>query len=456
MKKLAITLFLIPFLGFGQALSYSDLGVLLSESNLNGTGRFNAMGGAFGALGGDLSAMEINPAAGAVFKLDEFGFSLSFNELDITSYYYGNQNTVNNSNTDFEQIGFVSVTQLSAAKDEINKVYFGFNYTKTANYDQFWIADGNSGVSTWVDDPTDPDIQYTDAEYQYFNNYTDGGKHQYSMFAGGQYGRNFYIGAGIKVHTLDFYQSTIQEEFNNDGNGNTVDAYIEQWQQLYGTGVSLNFGFIARLNQALRIGLAYESPNWWSIREESNIIAPHNDPVYGYYEAEYSTDPGVIYHNNYNKLQVLDYGLSSPGKLTSSAALVLGKFGLISFDYTWINYQNLQYTDRYFQNENIYYSQNLENTSNFAMGTEWRFGPASIRGGYRLYASPYKDALEDENQEEITMGIGFNFGRFKFDLAYQFSTVYSTYNFYPGYPEVQPADLKEDFSKFTTSFLIRL
>ena len=36
-------------------------------SELNGSARYNGMAGAFGALGGDLSAISINPAGSSVF-----------------------------------------------------------------------------------------------------------------------------------------------------------------------------------------------------------------------------------------------------------------------------------------------------------------------------------------------------------------------------------------------------
>ena len=43
--------------------------------NLQGTARFQAMGGAFGALGGDLSSLNINPAGSAVFNNSLFTIS---------------------------------------------------------------------------------------------------------------------------------------------------------------------------------------------------------------------------------------------------------------------------------------------------------------------------------------------------------------------------------------------
>ena len=55
----SITLIASGLEGFSQnevdALRYSQL-------NLSGTARFTSMGGAFGALGGDMSSMTVNPA----------------------------------------------------------------------------------------------------------------------------------------------------------------------------------------------------------------------------------------------------------------------------------------------------------------------------------------------------------------------------------------------------------
>jgi hypothetical protein len=45
-----------------QDLNTAQDAVRMSQDNLTGTARFRAMSGAFGALGGDLSAININPA----------------------------------------------------------------------------------------------------------------------------------------------------------------------------------------------------------------------------------------------------------------------------------------------------------------------------------------------------------------------------------------------------------
>ncbi|VAW26595.1 putative hemin receptor, partial [hydrothermal vent metagenome] len=59
MRKLYLIVMLcITYISSAQTLSYNDIGVLFSQEKINGTARYNAMSGAFGALGGDLSSIE--------------------------------------------------------------------------------------------------------------------------------------------------------------------------------------------------------------------------------------------------------------------------------------------------------------------------------------------------------------------------------------------------------------
>lgn len=51
--------------------------LLYSQQNTQGTARYQGMSGAFGALGGDLSALNINPAGAAVFNNHLFSATLS-------------------------------------------------------------------------------------------------------------------------------------------------------------------------------------------------------------------------------------------------------------------------------------------------------------------------------------------------------------------------------------------
>ena len=91
MKKITTTIafFAVIIMSYGQSLGYQDLALLFSQDDGNGTARFTAMSGAFGALGGDMSAVNINPAGLSVFNNSAFSGSLNSRQTNIISNYYG-------------------------------------------------------------------------------------------------------------------------------------------------------------------------------------------------------------------------------------------------------------------------------------------------------------------------------------------------------------------------------
>jgi hypothetical protein len=60
-----------------------------SRGDVSGTARYTAMGGAFGALGGDISAIHLNPASSAVFITNKFSASLNLTSISNDSFYGG-------------------------------------------------------------------------------------------------------------------------------------------------------------------------------------------------------------------------------------------------------------------------------------------------------------------------------------------------------------------------------
>lgn len=76
---LLAALALVPAAAFAQGAfdAYS-----ISQPDLKGTARFMSMGGAFGALGGDLSTFSQNPAGIGVYRRSEIGITV---DLDCQS-----------------------------------------------------------------------------------------------------------------------------------------------------------------------------------------------------------------------------------------------------------------------------------------------------------------------------------------------------------------------------------
>ena len=101
-----LTLFLLmPVVlisNWSAAQNLNDINQLLNTS-LSGTARYNAMAGAFGALGGDITAISYNPAGSSVFLHSEFGGTLSFVNNEIKANYFGTSKVTENQNINFDQ-----------------------------------------------------------------------------------------------------------------------------------------------------------------------------------------------------------------------------------------------------------------------------------------------------------------------------------------------------------------
>ena len=461
MKRFLIIaiVFAATFTSYSQALGYQDLGILFSENDENGSARYTSMSGAFGALGGDLSSININPAGLAVFKNSAFSGTFNSRKTDITSTYYGSSLTTQEQFFNLSQAGAVLVFD-TAYNSEWSKFAMGFNYRVTKDFANGFLAQGNSGIATFTEFPLDnntPKIDYNIADEQQFRNNYGGDITELNIAFSAVHQKKLYIGASVNFYDLNFNQFATLTEFNNDGNGNDLDANFYQENFTSGTGFSLNAGFIYKLHPNFRFGLAYQTPTWYTeLFEESNIV--NNDGFLGDTEIIVSNN-NTVYDNTsggFFPSQELLYKLKTPSKLTASAALIFGKNGLLSLDYSNKNYKNIQLSGgANFTTENQFFQNELRNTHNFNVGTEWRFDRFSVRGGYRFEQNPDKLALDTDNIEGYSVGGGYNFGSFKLDFSYSDSNRTSPYNFYSGF-NVNAANLDINNKVFTATVTMNL
>jgi len=446
MKKIiSIGLLCLSFSLSAQTLSYGDMGVLLTNENINGTARFNALSGAFGALGGDLSAVDINPAGAAVFRNSEFSASLNFRDDAITSNYYGTstQNEYNFNN--FGQAGAVFVFN-TQQNSEWKNVVLGFNFSRTNDYEGSWITQGNSQIATETEDEFDENLSvYDKTTGQAFGNFTDGESKRYTFSIASQYNDQLYFGASINSYDVNYFQQTVLEESNHDGFGNTLDASTIQKLSTYGDGIAFSIGLIAKPTTNMRVGLAYQSPIWYKLHED----AIEYDVVLNYS----NTGGTKQYLSKFNGL----YELRTPSKLTGSMAYIFNKQGLISIDYSYKNYSNINLKGNDFYTENNNIKNDLNSTSGIKIGTEWRIDRLSLRGGYHIAQNPYKTAISSDDISGFSLGAGLKFKGFKFDLAYQKDNYTAAYNFYPNDNfNVNSTELDIDTSKITATLTLKL
>jgi len=446
-----VILFLCTLKFNAQVLSYVDQAVLFSSTENNyGTGRYMGMSGAFGALGNDMSAVDINPAGLAVYQKGEFSTTFTFRDTKINSTFYGN--TINNNDDYFRfaQIGGVNTWQ-SYGNPKIGKFAFGFNYSVVNHYDNNYIVKGNSGIPQYPDDPEfnfdddpDNDINYVNVEDQTFYNYTSGLNDKFNFSFATQYNKIFYFGGSMAFHHIGFYQNTTYIENTNDGSGNTMDVNNDEYLSTYGSGFNFGLGIIVTPVKNLRLGASYQSPIWYNLSErfEQRTTYRFNGEI----DFDYQDYPLPNYY---------DYKLTTPSEFIGSLAYVFGQYGLISFDYIYKGYSNTRLQpSSYFIEENQELSAGLKNTSSFKLGTEWKYKIMSFRGGYRMIQTPYKNSSTEFDLTGYSLGLGIKFSRrVAMDFAYDNSSYLDSYQFISA-PGANPALLDVTNSRFTTSLVV--
>ena len=250
---------------FSQSLGYNDLGILFSKDDNYGTARFEAMSGAFGALGGDVSSLGINPAGASVAKKSVFSATLSNRNTEYSSMYYGNTTNIQDNYLDISQAGGI-LSFDTAYNSEWNRFALSFNYRVKKDFDVFYSAEGNSNnlfYSEHVADSKTVKTQFDGSIEQYNSSRTQGQTSVFNVGFSAVHQNKLFLGASVNFHDIEFYREAYFNEVNDDINGNKLDVESYSETSIQGSGISLSLGFIYKLNQNLRVGLAYETPTWY-------------------------------------------------------------------------------------------------------------------------------------------------------------------------------------------------
>lgn len=448
---------------FAQSQDITDA-LRYSQDNLNGTARFRAMGGAFGALGGDLSAININPAGSAVFSNNQMAVTLSNYSTKNNSNYFGTNVSENNNSFDLNQAGGVFVFKDRNPNSDWKKFSLAVNYDNTNNFDNSIFSAGtnptNSVANYFLSFANGvplsdlEDLNYEDLNnggqqaflaYQgyiinpvtnnanntlYTSNVAAGGNYyqensivstgfngKLSFNAATQYKDKLYLGINLNSHFTDYTQSSSFYEDNSNPlglNDQVTSLRFDNDLYTYGTGFSFQLGAIAKVSDEIRLGLAYESSTWYKLNDEltQKLVAVS------------SNSSGSLPPDNVNP-QVTNvyepYKLQTPSKLTGSFAYVFGKSGLISVDYAIKDYSNTKFkpeNDSYYRDVNSYMNSVLDKTSELRIGAEYKIKEWSLRAGLRKEQSPFKNKTTIGDLTGYSGGLGYNFGSTKVDLSY--------------------------------------
>lgn len=462
MKRLS-TFIMVLACTYASAQTIDDV-LRYSTENIQGTARFQAMGGAFGALGGDLSSLNVNPAGSAVFNFSEIGITGS-NYHSNNDALYGNslRNTKDNS-LELNQIGGVFV--FKTTDSPWKKIALAFNYDMVQNFDNEFYASGSSssgldnyflnfaqgeplgplrvqqgeyieeayldiganlgysaqqaflGFQAGIIEPTVDDDEntsyFSNAEYgtvnqQYLRN-TSGYNSKFTLNFATQYEENLYLGATINFHNVLYDRVTYFDEDGYDQDSPVQFTTFDNFLHTEGHGFSFSLGAIAKLNESVRVGGSYQSPTWYRLTDDTsqriNSTLAVSDINF--------IDFGIV--NLYD-----EYKIKTPEKFTGSVAIVFGQEGLISFDYGYQDMSKAELrptSDPSFAAENDFIASELGAVNSFRLGGEYRIERVSLRAGYRYEESPYENSDFIGDLNGFSAGIGYDFGGSRLDLAY--------------------------------------
>ena len=467
MKKLffAILLLLFPFtFAFSQQIEVESA-IRNSQNIYQGSARFMGMGGAFTALGGDISSISVNPAGVGVYTGMQFVFSPSFQaqNMSSTTRYGGSlfEEDALNYNVNLNNLGLMASYNLKGSVGWKNiNVGLGYNTLhhfnrkvegSNFNLDQSKLHEfvSNANQDRWRDAYEElawqtylMNYDSTYAEYWSFvtdeMNYSDttameeigvnqrqtlnngGNLGEYFIAAGANYNNKLYVGMSIGIQRYKFtYKSTYSEsEVNNqipDFNG----MNFIQHEDHSGTGYNFKIGAIYRPVDFVRIGAAFHSPTYFSNLE------------YGWYNQITGNYDNGDNLTTQSEESTFSYKLTTPSKLVGGVAFKIADIGMISADYERLDYGNARLGEKEqdvpFDYENDSIQSTYGVTNNLRLGGELKLNSFYVRPGYAMYGSPYRDNLSDYQSKTIMYsgGLGYREKSFFVDVTYLNSS-YST------------------------------
>lgn len=466
MKKIFFLLITGLTVSVSHSQEVSDA-IRYAQDNLTGTARFRAMSGAFGAVGGDLSSITVNPAGSAIFSNNQAGVTFSNQSIKNNSNYFGTQMSDKDNSFLLNQAGAVFVFKDHNPNNNWKKIAIGASYENTNNFnnsvvsvgtnptnsiDKYFLTFANGIPLNVIDGIAYRDLFYDEQQAymgywghvidpvnqnnpdntQYISNvpaggnyyqenevYTSGYNSKLSFNIATSYKDRIYFGANLNVHITDYRRSSsFYEDNDNPLEARETISSVRFNNNLYtyGNGFSFQLGTIAKVTDSFRLGLAYESNTWYDLYDETSQSLYSTRKAIGGQDINATVNPNIV--NVYDS-----YTLQTPGKTTFSAAYVFGKSGLISVDYAIKDYGNTKYkptSDPGFRGVNNDISNQLTNTGELRVGAEYKIKQLSLRGGYRFEGSPYKNGTTIGDLNSYSGGLGYNFGGTKIDLAYSY------------------------------------
>lgn len=458
--------------------------LIASSSELNGTARFMAVGGAMGALGGDASTIFYNPAGIGIYRSSEITVSLNVDWANTTlsDLHDSHAPYETETNLNLQHAAYVGTWNYDREKGLKNfNLGIAYNQSKKFSREGYyhgyqphsytqWIAGMTDGVpveyllekdkygyNRAYDDPTISwgsvlafdsyltDLKYTDKDDVYQSLYDwsgtknvnkyiklaeEGTANDFALSLAGNISDLLYVGMTFECDYASYTRRTTLKERFEDGSVYSLNTTYG----LESIGFTYKIGMIVKPTYWLRIGAAFHTPTVYRLKDFSNAICSYD--VYdlsGIRQTDTNETPYVVEGS---------CNLTGPLKAMGSLGFVLGNYGFIGIDYEYEHTAGIKGNDNEIE---TYYGNMLKDRHTLRAGIEVKpIASLALRlgGGYSTATAsesmsryPYWDDMRvdtdyynDLASYNVTAGLGYRFGRHAIDLAYVWQV--NTANYY--------------------------
>lgn len=492
MKKIICLAVSALMAGVGSASAQGVLDAYkFSQSDLNGTARYLSMGGAFGALGGDISVLSNNPAGLGIYRSSEVVTTLSLSPTKTSSDWNGSKVNASKNKFNFDNIAYVGY--FPTGNDEgLVSWNVGLSYNRVMSFDRNYRASGAQAYSVadylaaqasyvgqdnkggWfgikeddfaplLGDNADNVYDQLNSAYQanvwpaalgyqggLIGSYEEGGDLYHSAF--GEWQGNEWLNYSPNEVRLDVSERGSIDRYNlafaaNISNrfflGATVaitdlDYTLNSiYDEKFATGDLYydNYQTMEGTGYALNIGAIVRPTDFL------RLGVAYNSPTWYKMSYYYKSEAGSYIDGlgemagttPTNPYPYTDFRLRTPDKWIFSAAGFLGQSAMISVDYELTNYKRMNLSDSngYEYADNALIDSDMGLMHTIRVGAEYKVTPQfSVRAGGGWQSSPLNQNLRDGKYEVFPGGLAT---AYTIDKGLSYFSVGLGYRFTPNF-----------------------
>lgn len=386
----------------------------------SGSARSMAIGGAMGALGGEITNLWVNPAGLGFYKTSELVLSPGLTLAGSKGSFRGTDAKADNlTRFNLGASGFVfgygdkySKWASKAISIGVNRVanFAGSSYYKGTNdyssfteplaneFYNFYTNAKDADPSLWnktivnraLNDPSVStltkmslytylvDVDSTASGHTVFSRAEDvgivdqersittkGGITEISLGFAGNMDDKLYIGGSIGVPIVNYVRHSIFTESDATQDNDNDFGYSRYEEEFTSKGVGINakLGVIFKPIERLRIGMAVHSPSLYALKDKTTSkMTTDVENLFGAGKGVDSVRSATFYDNNGDP--TFKYDLVSPWKFLISGAYVLnevedigGQKGFISADIEYVTYGSSKFKEAEDNGEAEYFKQ---------------------------------------------------------------------------------------------------